>query len=58
MEDGQLAVYKYLSERLYDSFLDNEQDIQNDEDRIYAGTLYDTSSKLCLRSFYTPLPDP
>jgi hypothetical protein len=58
MEDGQLAVYKYLSERLYESFLDNEQDSENDEEKIYINTKYNTSNKLSLKSHYTPFPDP
>ena len=57
MEDGQLAVYKYLSERLYDSFLDNEQDSENDDEKIYINTMYNTSNKLSLKSHYTPFPD-
>jgi len=58
MEDGQLAVYKYLSERLYDSFMDNEQDSENDEEKIYINTMYNTSNKLSLKTDYTPFPDP
>jgi CRISPR/Cas system CSM-associated protein Csm4 (group 5 of RAMP superfamily) len=58
MEDGELAVYKYLSERLYESFLDNEQDSENDEEKIYINTVYNTSNKLSLKSYYTPFPDP
>jgi len=58
MEDGQLGVYKYLSERLYESFFDDEQDFENNEKNVYINSIFNTSSKLSLRSFYAPLPDP
>jgi hypothetical protein len=56
MEDGQLAVYRYLSDRLHESFIDNEQDATFDDTKIYY-SMFDTSNKLSLRNFYTPFPD-
>jgi len=54
MEDGQIAVYKYLSDRLYSSFLDNDL---STEDGIFLSR-FDLHGKISQRNFYTPLPDP
>jgi len=56
MEDGQLAVYRYLSDRLHESFIDNEQDDTFDDTKLHYG-MFDLSNKLSLRNFYTPFPD-
>jgi len=55
MDDGTFGVYKYLSDRLFDSFLSNDY---SSAEGIWMSRYGDLSSKLSLRNFYGPLPDP
>jgi hypothetical protein len=54
-EDGVFGVYKYLSDRLYESFLENE--LASTEYTKFLDHGIDLSKKLALRNYYTPLAD-
>lgn len=54
VDDGAFGIYKYLSDRLFDSFLSN--DYSSNPENIWVPM--DLTNKLTLRNYYAPLPDP
>ena len=55
MDDGAFGIYKYLSDRMFDSFLSNDY---TTAEGIWMSRYGDLSNKLSLRNYYGPLPDP